>query len=214
MSGRAPIVIVAGGIGSGKSLVAHLMSDYGAAVVDLDAIGRDVLRDPDVASALAHAFGPDVVDSDGRVDAAALARAAFSTPEGTETLNGITHPAIIEAARARSEALALTHPLVAVEVSAGEATHERYPWSDVVVAVVAPLETRIARVVARGRQREEDARARASRQPDEATLRAWADYTIANDGRIEDVEKQVRRLVDVLTGFPPGARRASPSDVR
>ena len=91
------MVGLTGGIGSGKSTVARLLTERGAVVVDADAIARLVVEPGRPAlAALAEAFGPEVLRPDGSLDRAALAERAFVTDESRKLLESITHPAIAE----------------------------------------------------------------------------------------------------------------------
>jgi len=95
---RIPAVLLVGltgGIGAGKSTVASLLAERGAVVLDADQVARDVVEpDQPAFAALVEEFGPGIVGADGRLDRAALAAKAFSTPEGKAALDAITHPAI------------------------------------------------------------------------------------------------------------------------
>src|SRR5438132_1209158 len=89
------MVGLTGGIGSGKSTVAHLLAERGAVVVDADAIARLVVEPGRPALAeLAEAFGPEILHPDGSLDRAALAARAFVSDETRKQLEAITHPAI------------------------------------------------------------------------------------------------------------------------
>jgi dephospho-CoA kinase len=68
------VIGLTGGIASGKSLVAGLLGDLGAHVIDADAIAREVVAPGSPAlRAIAAAFGPAVVRADGTLDRKALA---------------------------------------------------------------------------------------------------------------------------------------------
>ena len=89
------LVGLTGGIGAGTSTVASLLAERGAVVLDADQVARDVVEpDQPAFAALVEEFGPGIVGPDGRLDRAALAAKAFSTPEGKAALDAITHPAI------------------------------------------------------------------------------------------------------------------------
>ena len=91
------MVGLTGGIGAGKSTVARLLTERGAVVVDADAIARMVVEPGKPAlTALAEAFGADVLRPDGSLDRAALAERAFVSDETRKQLEAITHPAIAE----------------------------------------------------------------------------------------------------------------------
>lgn len=86
-----------GGIGSGKSTVADLLSSEGFLIVDADQVARDIVEPGQPALAeLAEAFGQDILKPDGTLDRAGLAAKAFVSEEQTALLNAITHPRIAE----------------------------------------------------------------------------------------------------------------------
>ena len=88
------IIGLTGGIGSGKSTVSARLAELGATVVDADLIAREVVEPGEPALAeLGEAF-TGVIRPDGTLDRAELARQAFASQQGTETLNSITHPRI------------------------------------------------------------------------------------------------------------------------
>ena len=89
-----------GGVASGKSTVAALLTDLGAVVVDADTLAREVVAPgtPGLAGVVAE-FGPEVLDADGALDRAALGRLVFEDPARRAALEAIIHPLV----RARAE---------------------------------------------------------------------------------------------------------------
>ena len=84
-----------GGIGSGKSTVAALLRELGAAVTDADAVAREVVQSGQPAlGAIAAEFGRGVIRPDGSLDRAALAAIVFPDPQRLQALEAITGPAI------------------------------------------------------------------------------------------------------------------------
>src|SRR5215469_8677864 len=106
------LVALTGGIGSGKSTVAAGLARRGAAVVDADAVAREILE-PDGAAyqAVVDHFGPGVVRPDRTINRPALAGIAFGDPDQLSKLNQLTHPVIGEVMAQRAEALGPTHPV-------------------------------------------------------------------------------------------------------
>ena len=94
-------IALVGGIGSGKSTIAHMFAELGAGVINLDDVGHFVLTTPGVKYDIARTFGANVFDERGEVVRSRLAAAAFDTPEHTEWLNAITHPVIMQECRRR-----------------------------------------------------------------------------------------------------------------
>jgi dephospho-CoA kinase len=93
---RVPVRIgLTGPIGCGKSTVAAMLAARGAAVVDADALARDVTEPGEPAlSAIAERFGVSVLRSDGSLDRAALGRRVFADPAALRALEAIVHPAV------------------------------------------------------------------------------------------------------------------------
>ena len=91
------IVGLTGGMGVGKSTVAGLLSDLGAEVVDVDALGRQILEPGGLAvSSIIDRFGPTVSSEDGGIDRTALASIVFGDGDQLSALEEISHPAINE----------------------------------------------------------------------------------------------------------------------
>lgn len=97
-----------GGIGSGKSTVAHMFAERGATIIDADAISRDLMEPgQQVLAEVIEAFGAHLLDNTGRLDRQALADVVFNDDSARERLNAIVHPAVrTEATRQREAAVA------------------------------------------------------------------------------------------------------------
>jgi len=209
---------ITGGLGSGKSTVAHFLRDLGAEVIESDELGRTLMEPGQpVYTEILRVFGPDVASPDGRLNRGKLAELAFGTGNRLKDLNAIVHPAVIEAQRVWMEAVFARNPAaVAVVVSALIFEVERdarasgvkdgvlTDWRrriDRVVVVTAPDDAKIARYVARvcttGISRETaeaDARSRLAHQISDAAKAARADYVIENAGDISALRTQVEEL--------------------
>ena len=95
MSRRPLRIGLTGCIGSGKSMVAQRLRDLGAAVVDADAIAREVTAPGGPAyAAIVRAFGQSVLRRDGSLDRKALAARVFADDAARRQLNALTHPYI------------------------------------------------------------------------------------------------------------------------
>src|ERR1700748_774628 len=86
-----------GGLGSGKSTVAGMFAELGAAVIGADQIGRELMQPGEpVYTAIVERFGPAVVRADGGLDRKARATLAFQQNQA-DALNHIVHPAVVAA---------------------------------------------------------------------------------------------------------------------
>ena len=178
------VIGLTGGIGSGKSTVAAMLGERGAAVIDVDALGRVVIAPGGRAeAAVLHEFGPGVASPDGHIDRAALAAVVFGDSDALQRLTSISHPAINAELEERLALLA-TGPwspdvvvldmAILVESTLGKGVYSR------VVTVEAPVELRVARAVSRGMD-EADVRRRIAAQATDSARRAVADAVIVND---------------------------------
>jgi dephospho-CoA kinase len=199
------IVGLTGGIGAGKSAVAALLAERGAVVIDVDAVGREVLEPGGRAyDAVVAAFGRRIVDGEERIDRAALARVVFGDPAELAVLTAISHPAINSELAARLDALpadsvVILDMAILAESNLGRGDPEHsYQF---VVTVEAPLEVRVERAVRRGMDRD-DARRRANAQASEEQRRTLADAVIVNDSDLAGVAHQVDRLWQELDSRP------------
>ena len=141
---------------------------------------------------LRGAFGDDIFDENGEVVRSALAAKAFATPAATRKLNTITMPRIEERYTDLIDGFeAEGKPAVVVEYSVFRNRQQSLAYgADVVMAVLAPLETRIERAVASGFS-EEDVRARIARQITDADRIEAADVVFNNDGTPEELRNEV-----------------------
>jgi len=100
------VVGLTGGIGSGKSTVAGMLEQLGAAILSADLTGHEVYAPGRPAwQEIADAFGRDVVATDGKIDRAKLRNIVFSDPKELARLNAITHPRMKEMMREKIEVL-------------------------------------------------------------------------------------------------------------
>src|SRR4051794_37913723 len=187
----APVFMVGltGGIGSGKSTVAELLTARGALVIDADAIAREVVEPGTPAlAALVERFGADILRPDGSLDRAALAAKAFVDDESRRALEEITHPAIgAEFLRRVGDAPKGT--VVVHDVPLLVESKRGFDYGAVIV-VEAPRDVRLARLEARGIQRA-DAEARMAAQASDDERRAIATWVIDNGGDLAALERQV-----------------------
>jgi len=193
-----------GGIASGKSVVAARLAEHGAFHVDADLLAREVVEPGTPAlAAIAGAFGPGVIRSDGSLDRPALGAIIFSDPEARLRLNAITHPAVWHRAKELfDEATAADKDAVIVyDVPLlVEAAGDRPISFDLVVVVDASTETRLQRLVdLRGLSTEEAAN-RLKSQATDAERLAIADVIIDSNGTLEQTLEQADALWAKLSG--------------
>lgn len=96
------VIGLTGGIGTGKSVVARILQEQGATLLDADRVGHEVyLPGRPAHEEIVAEFGPGVVAEDGTIDRKKLGPIVFSSPERLGRLNAITHPRMKEMMRER-----------------------------------------------------------------------------------------------------------------
>lgn len=168
------IIGITGGTGSGKTTVLELLRTLGYQVLDCDAIYHRLLReDPLLLNAIESRF-PGVV-SEGQLQRKKLGQQVFGDPEALADLNRITHGAII------AEVKRLLTPDTAIDaIALFESGLDAL--CDLTVAVTAPMEQRVARLVARDQVTEEYARSRIAAQQSDGWYAGHCDCILENSG--------------------------------
>jgi dephospho-CoA kinase len=202
-----------GGLGSGKSTVAGIFQNLGAAVISADQLGRQLMQPGEpVYGAIVERFGQAVVRGDGSLDRKALARLAFQLNQA-DALNHIVHPAVIAAQEEWMRGVFAADPKrVAMVESALIFEVEKWGtapgWAqrfDKTILVTVPDEMKIARFVARimatdgCSDREEavvraDARARMALQIPDREKAGRCEYVIDNSGSLEQTRMRVEEI--------------------
>ncbi len=201
-----------GGIGSGKSTVAALLTARGAWIIDSDRIAREVVEPgSEGLRAVVAAFGTAILTGNATLDRSALAARVFHDPDARGRLNAIVHPLV----RQRSAELEQAAPPDAIVVHDVPLLVETglaasFP---LVVVVHADRAVRVARLVRQRGMAEADAWARIAAQATDEQRRAAADGWLDNSGSRPATANSVDRLWDQrLVPFEANlrARRGAP----
>lgn len=187
------LVGLTGGIGSGKSTVASGLARRGAAVVDADAISREILEPGGAAyRPVVDRFGAAIVAVDGRINRPALAAAVFGDPDALADLNRLTHPVIGRVMGERVVAVASDRSIVVLDVALLNIVKDLFELGAIVVVDV-PEEVAIRRLVAGRGFSEADARSRVAAQITREERRRLADLVIDNHGDRAALEGEIDR---------------------
>ena len=172
------VIGITGGTGAGKTTLLHALAQRGALVLDCDAVYHELLRsDAPLRADLTAAFG-DVFAPEGGLDRQKLGRIVFSDAAALARLDEIVHTHLPRAlARRMAEGKSALIALDAIKlIESGLAA-----LCDVTVAVTAPEEVRVARIMTRDGISEDYARARVAAQKSEAWFRAHCDTVFENN---------------------------------
>jgi dephospho-CoA kinase len=186
------LVGLTGGIASGKSHVATLLSDFGASVIDADQVAREVVipGSPGLRQIVVF-FGEEVLMSSGELDRQKLGEIVFKDPAKRIQLEQILHPLIKKRttqliAEQETDLVVYAVPLL-IEAKVD------YPF-DAVVTVEAGVENQISRLMSSRSMSEPEAARRIQAQTSSAEREAIADFIIDSSGTKEQTREQVNEL--------------------
>jgi dephospho-CoA kinase len=187
------VIGLTGNLGCGKSTVAGMLRDLGAAHIDADAVAREIRQnDGDARAAIQRRFGT--------LDAAALGRVVFTNAAALRDLEAILHPRVRDAVRARLAELAeMQAPAAVVEVIKllESPLHDA---CDETWVVACREEDALARVRQSRGLSEAEARARLANQSSQDVKVAAADVVIDGSAPLEETRRQVARAYAALLG--------------
>jgi dephospho-CoA kinase len=197
-----------GGLGSGKSTVAGMFAELGAAVISADQLGRQLMqRGEPVYAAIVNTFGKGVVRGDGSLDRKKLAELAFQHQQA-DALNHIVHPAVVAAEEEWMRGVFAKDPTrVAMVESALIFEVEKWGTApgwiqrfDKLILVTVPDAVKIARFVARSSHdgAQMDAQARLAMQIPDREKAGRCDYVIDNTGSLEATRALVEKIYPEL----------------
>ena len=190
------LVGLTGGIASGKTTVAKIMKRLGTAIVDADALSREVVEPGrDAWKAIVDTFGAEVLRPDQTLDRQKLRAVIFNNSTARKKLESIIHPRVRALAEERiNQQAAAGYEIVVYEVPLlfeGN-LHE---WLRPVVLVACDADVQRQRLQQRDRLTPEEAQKHIDAQMSLEEKRRLADYVIENDGDLESLERQVEAVL-------------------
>lgn len=174
------ILGITGGTGSGKTTLLKVICDQGGLVLDCDEIYHRLLRQDNTLLQTIETRFPGTVEN-GVLNRKKLGSIVFSDKKALLELNAITHSAVKQEVLRR---IPTTPALVAID-AIGLFEGGLAELCDVTVAVTAPLEERVKRLMNRDGITEEYAKSRISAQHSDSWFRENCDHVLVNDGNIE-----------------------------
>jgi len=185
------VIGLTGGTGCGKTTALRVLQELGARCFDADAVYHRMLEtDSELLAAIEAAF-PGVVE-DGTLQRKKLGERVFRDPEQLKLLSAITQPRVAAAIEAQ-----LDGGLAVIDaISLTESGLSRL--CDHTVAVIAPRESQITRIMAREGVSRGYAEARVAAQKPAEEFAAACDYVVNNDGTPEEFRETCLKLFEKL----------------
>ena len=187
------IIGITGGTGCGKTTLLTMIADQGGLILDCDAIYHELLRtDKNMLAAIDRRF-PGVVES-GVLNRKKLGAIVFADASALADLNRITHAAVKEEVLRRLQAAPDLAAIDAIGLFEGGLA----ALCHVTVAVTAPEELRVQRLMKRDGIPEDYACARIRAQHDENWFRERCDHVLENNGKLDTFRAECLAFLDTL----------------
>ena len=197
LRGELKVIGFTGGTGCGKTTALNVLREKGALVLDCDEVYHELtVSSAELRAQLEARFG--AVYEDGVLNRKKLGAVVFNDPEALADLNAITHHMVVEECERRLCAFAMEGgELAAIDaiglIESGLAEH-----CMTTVAITAPEEQRMRRIMARDNISEDYARSRIAAQHEEAWFVERCDHELKNDSTLEVYEQRARELFDAI----------------
>ena len=187
---------IAGQIGSGKTTLAEILSEYGAVNLEVDSIGHQLLETQDVKQALVQAFGPSIITPSGNIDRKHLGHLAFASQETKKTLNHIMHPPMVDAVKIAIESARKAGKVVFLINAALLYSMGLESFCELSIYVRTTANIRLDRIVTLRGLPLESAKARLWAQDPEPTPSNRV-ILCDNNGTLEDLREWVKKVLNV-----------------
>lgn len=190
------VIGLTGGVGSGKTVVAHRLAEItGAQVLLADELGHLIMEKGEKGyQEIVQAFGEEILDEQGKISREALAGIVFAEEEKLQKLNQIIHPAVkayirdyIEERR-EEEGFLVLETAIMFETGCDMLCDE-------VWYVYVPEEIRMERLAKNRGYSREKSQSIMKRQLLEREFRSRCKRTVCNDGNLEMLGQNLRRLL-------------------
>jgi dephospho-CoA kinase len=198
---RVPLVGLTGGLGAGKSEALRILGELGAATLSTDAVVHELLATDELRDVVVARLG-DGVARDGTLDRSLIAERVFGDDEARGWLEGELWPRVgqrMAAWKQEVDALDPAPPVAVLEVPLLFESGMEQAY-DATIAVIADEHTRAERAGARGHASVEQ---RAGRQLTQEEKAEKADYTVRNDGTLDELRENLSRVLARLDPPPP-----------
>ena len=193
------LIGLTGGIASGKSTVAQILAELGAAIISADSLAREVV-DPESEGwhEIVTAFGNDVLLADRTLDRQKLRSIIFNNVDARKTLESIIHPRVRTLAEQRiREHATAGYDIIVYEVPLlfeGNLQESLRP----VILVACDVETQRGRLQQRDDLDQAAAQKHIDAQMSLEEKRRLADYVIENNGSLEDLRQQTKATLEKI----------------
>lgn len=187
-----PRIGLTGGIASGKSTIANMFAELGAAIIDTDVIARQIVQPGQPAlKEICRRFGDEIVDTDGNLKRRALRKIIFTDDNARVDLEAILHPRIGDVTRHQADTIQGPYQIIVVPLLVGSPL---LAFLDRILVVDCNEETQLQRLLARDAETADQARRILAAQASREERLAIADDIISSDQGLDSTRERVAEL--------------------
>lgn len=188
------LVALTGGIGAGKSSASARLEQRGAALIDADAVVKE-LQQPGQAvhAAMVERWGEGIVAEDGQLDRQAIANIVFNDEDELKALNALVHPVVRKEMNRQAESFRDTDRVVILDIPLLNEGDAQKRGAVGVIVVDCPPETAIERLVTHRGFDRADAEARMAAQASREERLGLADFVVDNGGDLAQLGAEIER---------------------
>lgn len=198
---KTVIIGLTGPTGAGKTTVAAELQRLGCDIIDCDAVAKEAVDNSrECIEQLCSKFGNDIIDENGRLKRRELAHRAFSSEQNSNALNQIVHPVALK--RVIDQITCLRNSRITAIIVDAPLLFES-GWDslcDVTIAVTAPREIRLERIMKRDAINKETANERINAQHGDDYYTEKTDYWIDGSKNLEQVAAETKRILNSIAG--------------
>jgi dephospho-CoA kinase len=194
------LVGLTGGIASGKSLVAKILKDLGAYIIDADEIAHEVIQPGTPAyQEILQQFGSRILGKDSTIDRARLGQMVFGDSTKRDVLESIVHPRVFAVEETRRKEIVQQDPHAVIIFDAPLLIETRaHELMDRVIVVYADRKTQLKRLKERDHLDPEEAKRRISAQLPLSDKKLYADYVVDGTASPQEVAMQTQAIYKEL----------------
>ena len=187
---------ITGGMGSGKTLVASIFFEFGAHILDADAICQKLVEPGQPAlKEISEYFGENIIDEFGNLDRKKLAQIIFFDQNKKKALENILHPRVFEIENLEYKNICQQNPKALVMIDAALLIESgNYKKMDKIIVINTDKKTQIERVLARSGLDHNEIIARIDSQMAISEKIKYADFVLDNSSDKYSLRKKVKKL--------------------